>query len=109
MDNQGSILLSNTTKQHTRSKHIDIRYHFIGEKIFNKELKLIYMPSEQNVADIFTKATPKERFKKLVSCLNLFEVSRQEEVLNLDDSSPQYMRNCTETIKDLRMNLKKIF
>ena len=45
-DNQGTIALSRNTKYHPRTKHIDIKYHFIRDKVEKKELVLEYCPTE---------------------------------------------------------------
>ena len=55
-DNQGAIALASKTKFHARTKHIDIRYHFVRHLIRTRILDLSYCPTEENVANIFTKA-----------------------------------------------------
>ena len=60
-DNQGAIKLAYNPVFHQRSKHIDIRYHFIRDEIQNG-IDLVYVPSEKNVADIFTKPLSKFKF-----------------------------------------------
>lgn len=61
-DNQSTIRISKDAKHHARSKHIDIRHHFLRELIAREEIKLEYVKSERNTADILTKVLPKERF-----------------------------------------------
>ena len=51
-DNQGAIALANNPVQHQRSKHIDIKYHFIRHEILTGIVDLRYVPSEENVSDI---------------------------------------------------------
>jgi len=70
-DNQGAIALSKDNKFHARTKHIDIRYHFIREAVENKKLRIQYIPTENNVADIFTKPLAKPKFEKFVEMLGL--------------------------------------
>lgn len=68
--------------QHT--KHIDVKFHFIREKIKEGIIKVIYLPSEQQRADLFTKALPKERFKFLCEKLDVgvsFESTQAVRVL----------------------------
>ena len=63
-DNQGSISLCKNPVNHQRSKHIDIRYHFIREHVQSKVVNLDYVQSDCNVADIFTKPVSQEKLKK---------------------------------------------
>jgi hypothetical protein len=64
-DNQGALALAKNPVQHQRSKHIDIRYHFIRDEVQKGTIQLIYVPSEQNVADIFTKPATRVKLEKL--------------------------------------------
>lgn len=60
-DNNSCIAIANNPTDHKRSKHIDIKYHFTREKIEQKLITLLYIPTELQLADAFTKplATPK--------------------------------------------------
>lgn len=64
VDNQGAIVLAKNPVHHQRSKHIDIRYHFIRSEVENKIVKLVYVPSEENIADLFTKPVSKNKLNK---------------------------------------------
>ena len=69
VDNQGAINLAKNPVNHQRSKHIDIKYHFIRLEIQTGTVELKYVPTDENVADIFTKPTTKtklEKFKALI-------------------------------------------
>ena len=57
-DNKGALDLVANNKTHKRTKHIDIRYHFIREFIRNGTIELFYIESAKNIADVFTKALP---------------------------------------------------
>eukprot|EP00794_Sanderia_malayensis_P016556 gene16556-biopygen13988 len=70
-DNQGAICLTKNTKAHSRAKHIDIKYHFIREKVQNKEIELTYCPTDKMIADIFTKALPRPKFEELRSLMGI--------------------------------------
>ena len=70
-DNQGAIALSKDNKFHARTKHIDIQYHFIREAVEDGKLAVAYIPTDDNTADIFTKALPKTKFKQFVELLGL--------------------------------------
>jgi hypothetical protein len=63
-DNINSILLANNPVYHVRTKHIEVHYHFIREKVLVKEIDLIHVSTEDQVADIFTKALGTDKLKK---------------------------------------------
>ncbi|GJU53382.1 hypothetical protein Tco_1227096 [Tanacetum coccineum] len=70
-DNKSAITLCCNNVQHSRSKHIDVRYHFIKEKVENGLVELNFVRTEYQLADIFTKALPRERFNFLIEKLGL--------------------------------------
>ncbi len=63
-DNISSILLANNPVYHARTKHIEVHYHFIKEKVLAKEIDLIHVSTEDQVADIFTNALSTYKLKK---------------------------------------------
>ena len=60
---------------HTRSKHIELQYHFVREKIEYKEIELIYCNTSDNVADIFTKLVGEILFEVLRKKLGVVDNS----------------------------------
>ncbi|GJT33191.1 retrovirus-related pol polyprotein from transposon TNT 1-94 [Tanacetum coccineum] len=66
-DKKSPIALCFNNVQHSRSKHIDIRYHFIKEQVENGVVKLYFVRTEYQLADIFTKALCRERIEFLMS------------------------------------------
>nr|GFA43464.1 copia protein [Tanacetum cinerariifolium] len=56
---------------HSRTKHIDVRYHFIKEKVEKGIVELFFVETEYQLADLFTKALPVERFQYLVRRLGM--------------------------------------
>src|SRR5690242_15694568 len=72
-DNQGCISMAKNPSHHSRSKHIDIKYHFVREKVDNKEIKIRYCPTERMVADILTKPLLQSQHVKLRLMLGLNE------------------------------------
>jgi len=62
VDNVGAIYLANNYATSQRTKHIDIRAHFLREFIKDGILKVVFIRSEENDADIFTKNTTEELF-----------------------------------------------
>ena len=63
-DNQGAIALSKNPVNRQRSKHIDIKYHFVRDILQEGKIDIKYCPTEHMVADILTKATNKFRIQK---------------------------------------------
>ncbi|GKF06608.1 hypothetical protein Tco_0037276, partial [Tanacetum coccineum] len=61
-DNRSAIALCCNNIQHSRSKHIDIRRHFIREQVEKGVVELYFVTTDYQLADIFTKALPRERF-----------------------------------------------
>ncbi|GJW08911.1 hypothetical protein Tco_1571334 [Tanacetum coccineum] len=74
-DNQGAIALCCNSVQHSRSKHIDIRYHFIKEGVERRIVELYFVETKYQLADIFMKALPRERFKTLLPLLGVQQMS----------------------------------
>ncbi|GKF56439.1 hypothetical protein Tco_0166779, partial [Tanacetum coccineum] len=70
-DNPNAIALCCNNVQHSRSKHIDIRYYFIREQVEKGMVELYFVTIDYQLSDIFTKALPRERFKFLLSRLRM--------------------------------------
>ncbi len=70
-DNKSSISLASNPDFHSRSKHIDIRHHFIREKIKNKEILIKFIESESMTADILTKGLPFNKHYKYITGMNI--------------------------------------
>ena len=70
-DNTSAIVITQNHVQHSRTKHIDIRYHFIREHVMNGIVELHFVPSEKQVANIFTKPLDESTFARLVSKLGI--------------------------------------
>ena len=64
-DNTSSISMSKNPVMHSRTKHIPIKYHFLREQVSQKVVKLEYVDTKEQVADIFTKPLPKEAFEHI--------------------------------------------
>ncbi|GKF01521.1 hypothetical protein Tco_0028444, partial [Tanacetum coccineum] len=84
-DNKSAIAPSCNNVQHSRAKHIDVRYHFIKEQVKNGIVKLYYVRTEYQLADIFTKPLPRERFNLLI------------EKLGMRSMSPKMLKRLTES------------
>ncbi|GJX01799.1 hypothetical protein Tco_0185712 [Tanacetum coccineum] len=70
-DNKSDIALCCNNVQHSRSKHIDIIFHFIKEKIKNRVVELYFVNTEYQLVDIFTKALCRERIEFLINKLGM--------------------------------------
>ena len=64
-DNQSAIAISNNDIHHNRTKHIDIKHHFIRDTIKQKQMKILWVNSENQLADICTKALPRIKFNTM--------------------------------------------
>lgn len=72
-DNQACIAMAKCPKNHGRVKHIDIKYHFIRDRIERNEIQINYCEGERMVADILTKPLPHPRFVQLRAQLGLLD------------------------------------
>lgn len=73
VDNASAIKLAKNPTFHKRSKHIDVRAHFVRERVQNGELKIEHIPSKEQVADILTKPIPRVQFQRLREKLGMIE------------------------------------
>ncbi|GJV52316.1 retrovirus-related pol polyprotein from transposon TNT 1-94 [Tanacetum coccineum] len=71
-DNTSAIAISNNPVLHSRTKHIDIRYHFIIDHILKGDIELHFVPTDLQLADIFTKPLAEPSFTRLVAELDEF-------------------------------------
>nr|GEV28757.1 retrovirus-related Pol polyprotein from transposon TNT 1-94 [Tanacetum cinerariifolium] len=81
-DSKAAIAISCNPVPHSRTKHIDVRYHFIKEKVEKGIIELFFVGTEYQLSDLFTKALSEDRFKHLVRRLgtNLVLQPRSNEV-----------------------------
>ncbi|GJU64417.1 retrovirus-related pol polyprotein from transposon TNT 1-94 [Tanacetum coccineum] len=74
-DNKSAIALCCNNVQHSRAKHIDIRYQFKKEQVENGIVELYFVRTEYQLANIFTKTLPRERFNFLIDKLVMRSMS----------------------------------
>ncbi|KAK7861884.1 hypothetical protein R5R35_001481 [Gryllus longicercus] len=70
MDNQGALCLVKNPVFHKRTKHVDIKY-YIREKLEEGTISVSFVPSDRELADVFTKPTPRDHFHKLIFNLGM--------------------------------------
>nr|GEZ59627.1 retrotransposon protein, putative, unclassified [Tanacetum cinerariifolium] len=70
-DSKSAIAIACNPVQHTRTKHIDVMYHFIKEHVEKGTIELYFVGTEYQLADLFTKSLPEARFKFLVEKLGM--------------------------------------
>jgi len=70
-DNQGAIAIAHNPVDHARTKHIDIRYHFVREAVQKRLVELKYCSSREMTADVLTKPLSKEQFEKLPHAMGM--------------------------------------
>jgi hypothetical protein len=74
-DNESAIKIANYPVQHSRTKHIDIRHHFLRDHVIKGDIKIGGVSTDDQLADIFTKPLNASRFSKLRNELNVIDIS----------------------------------
>ncbi|GJZ26342.1 putative ribonuclease H-like domain-containing protein [Tanacetum coccineum] len=87
-DNKSVIALCCNNVQYSRSKHIDIRNHFIREQVEKGVVELYFVRTEYQLADIFTKALPRERFEFILPRLGMKSI-KPETLKRLQDDKDE--------------------
>nr|GEZ95342.1 retrovirus-related Pol polyprotein from transposon TNT 1-94 [Tanacetum cinerariifolium] len=77
-DSKSAIAISCNLVQHSRTKHIAVRYHLIKEHVEKGTIELYFVKTDYQLADIFTKALPADRFNYLVRRLGMRSLSPKE-------------------------------
>ena len=70
-DNAGSLDLARNQVTVSRSKHIDIRHHFIRQHVENGDVKIVHIPGKENIADVLTKGLGKIAFNRCLASLGM--------------------------------------
>ncbi|GJX92855.1 retrovirus-related pol polyprotein from transposon TNT 1-94 [Tanacetum coccineum] len=77
-DPKSVIALSCNTVQHSRTKHIAVRYHLIKEQVENEVVELYFVKTDYQLANIFTKALVRERFEFLINRLGMQSITPEQ-------------------------------
>ncbi|KAI3505835.1 hypothetical protein L1887_28122 [Cichorium endivia] len=70
-DSKSAIAISHNPIQHSMTKHIDLRYHFIKDQIMEGNIELYFIPTDDQVADVFTKALDSTKFNNFLDKLGM--------------------------------------
>ena len=74
-DNVSTVMLAGNPVLHARTKHIELDLYFVREKVLQKKLEIKHVPSQDQTADILTKATSSSRFADMRSKLRVEQLS----------------------------------
>jgi hypothetical protein len=77
MDSQSAIALGKNPVFHDRSKHIDVRFHFIRECVGNGKLEIEHVRTEEQIADILTKPLGRVQFLEMRSKLGVVKIGKE--------------------------------
>ncbi|GJS72718.1 retrovirus-related pol polyprotein from transposon TNT 1-94 [Tanacetum coccineum] len=116
-DSKSAIAISCNPVQHSKTKHIDIRYHFIKEHVEKGTVEIYFVGTEYQLADLFTKALPKERFEYLVHRMEGLHYSLHHPTSSIPyprfikiiishcmTNFPEILRRARDSLDDLRRN-----
>ncbi|KAI3747413.1 hypothetical protein L6452_09869 [Arctium lappa] len=73
-DSKSAIAISANPVQHTKTKHIDVRYHFIKDHVEKGTIELFFVKTDYQLADLFTKPLDEKRFNFLISKLGMLNL-----------------------------------
>jgi hypothetical protein len=72
-DNESAIRMADNPVEHSRTKHIDIRYHFLRDHQQKRNIEIAYFSTHNQLVDIFTKPLYEKTFSKLRNELNILD------------------------------------
>ena len=76
-DSESAIAISHNPIQHSKTKHIELRYHFIKDHILKGNIELIFVPTHEEIADVFTKALDSTKLNTFLQMLGMMNPDPQ--------------------------------
>ncbi|GJS47889.1 retrovirus-related pol polyprotein from transposon TNT 1-94 [Tanacetum coccineum] len=104
-DNKGAIDLSKNPVQHSRTKHIEIRHHFLRDNVQKGHISIEKVPSVDNIADILTKPLKRESFNYLLNIKSDIPTKRLDELAYGIPSDGPYQTNLP-SIEDIISSIR---
>ncbi|KAK4381916.1 Retrovirus-related Pol polyprotein from transposon RE1 [Sesamum angolense] len=96
-DNESAIRLASNPVFHGRTKHVEIHHHFVREKVLNQEVELKGIHTNDQVADIFTKALAKPKFESFRTALGVIDINLGESEVGIKDVKFINVRGTSDT------------
>ena len=96
-DNQSAIAIAKNPQFHGRTKHFNIKYHFIREQVSNDKICLQYCPTEDMLADLLTKGIGPEKFERLIRLCGICNQVLSEEGVEICTLRRLHMRTTLNT------------
>ena len=85
-DNMASIYLASNPTFHARSKHIEVHYHYVREKVLSKDVEIKFIKTKDQVADMFTKFLDASKLKGFKDVINLQDMAQDNSQMSLRGS-----------------------
>nr|GEX29559.1 hypothetical protein [Tanacetum cinerariifolium] len=104
-DNKSAIALCCNNVQHSRSKHINVRYHFNKEQVENGVIELYFVNTEYQLVDLFTKALGRDIIEFLTNKLGMISFTPEtlKKLMNEEDEKPPTLdRDWNKTLPDVQ-------
>jgi hypothetical protein len=89
VDSKSALALERNPVFHERSKHIDLRYHFIQNCLAEGALSATYINTVDQLADILTKALGRVKFQELRARIEMFQIGRDRDQGEIDRDNPR--------------------